>query len=131
MKVNKKALVTVVAIAVVAALMAGAYALFMPKGNAGGKRVVAQVVGVDGASKEFALQTDSEYLRGALEEKQLIAGDESEYGLFVKTVDGYTADDAKQEWWCFTKGGEMLMTGVDTTPIADGDRFEITLKTGY
>ena len=42
-----------------------------------------------------------------------------------------TADDSQQQWWCFTKGGEMLETGVDTTPIADGDAFEITLTEGY
>ena len=44
---------------------------------------------------------------------------------------GVTADDANQEWWCFTKGGEMLETGVDSTPIADSDTFEITLTQGY
>ena len=38
---------------------------------------------------------------------------------------------AAQEWWCFSKGGEDLSTGVDTTPIADGDTFEATLKTGW
>ena len=70
-------------------------------------------------------------MRGVLEGAGLIAGDASEYGLFVKTVDGYTVDDANQEWWCFTKGGEQVNTGVDTTPIADGDHFEITLTVGY
>ena len=39
--------------------------------------------------------------------------------------------EAKEEWWCFTKDGEDVMTGVDSTPVADGDHFEITLKTGY
>ena len=85
----------------------------------------------DGSSKDFPLATDAENLRGALEERQLIAGDESEYGLFVKTVDGETADDAVQQWWCFTKDGEMLMTGVDDTMIADGEHYEITLTTGW
>ena len=47
------------------------------------------------------------------------------------TVDGVTADEAKQQWWCFTKGGETLMSGVDTTPIEDGDCCEITLTTGW
>ena len=42
-----------------------------------------------------------------------------------------TVDDSKQEWWSFTKDGQMLETGVDTTPIADGDHFEITLTAGY
>ena len=49
----------------------------------------------------------------------------------MKTVNGVTADDAQQQWWCFTKGGEMVNTGVDDTPIADGDTFEITLTTGW
>ena len=30
-----------------------------------------------------------------------------------------------------TKGGEMLMTGVDDTMIADGESYEITLTTGW
>lgn len=131
MKNNKRTLWIIVALVLVAALMAGAYMLFMPKGQAGAKQITAQVVGVNGTSKEYTLHTNSEYLRGALEEQKLIAGDESEYGLFVKTVDGYTVDDSKQEWWCFTKGGESVMTGVDATPIANGDHFEITLMTGY
>ena len=78
-----------------------------------------------------SITTEAEYLRGALEEEDLIAGEESQYGLFVKTVNGVTIDDAKHQWWCFTKDGGDLFTGVDTTPIADGDKFEITLKTGY
>ena len=49
----------------------------------------------------------------------------------MTTVNGVTVDDSKQQWWCFTQDGEMLMTGVDTTPIADGDHFEITLTEGY
>ena len=30
-----------------------------------------------------------------------------------------------------TKGGADVFTGVESTPIADGDKFELTLKTGY
>ena len=79
----------------------------------------------------FTITTDAEYLRGALESINLIAGSESEYGLFVTTVNGVTADDSKQQWWCFTKDGEMLQTGVDSTPIANGEHYEITLTEGY
>ena len=97
----------------------------------GAKTITVEII-VDGADTVTkTIQTDAEYLRGALEEEDLIAGDESQYGLFVKTVNGITVDDSKQQWWCFTKGGADLFTGVDDTPIADGDTFEITLKTGY
>lgn len=95
------------------------------------KAVTVTVVDGDGASTEFALDTDQEFLRGALEEAELVEGEESEYGLFVTTVNGITADQEQEQWWCFTKNGEALETGVDTTPIADGDAFEVTLTTGW
>ncbi len=85
----------------------------------------------DGESKEFEISTNEETLGAALLAEGLIAGDQSEYGLYVKTVDGRTADEANQEWWCLTKGGEMWMNGVDTTEIADGDAFEFTLTAGW
>lgn len=95
------------------------------------KQVNIEIVFKDGTKKTETISTDAKYLRGALDEAKLVSGKESSTGLFVKTVAGYTVDDSKQEWWCFTKGGAAVMTGVDTTPIADGDKFEITLKTGY
>lgn len=99
--------------------------------EAGAKTVTVSVVHGDGSTKEFSIRTDAEFLRQALGELKLVSGDETEYGLFIKTVDGETADDAAQEWWCITKGGEMLNTGVDDTPVKDGDCFELTLKVGY
>ena len=128
---NKRNLIAVLALVAVLALAGAVYLFTRPSTAAGEKHIVVEVVDESGSSKEFTYDTDEEYLRGVLEEAGLIAGDESDYGLFVKTVDGYTANDANQEWWCFTKGGEQVNTGVDTTPIADGDHFEITLTTGY
>lgn len=130
-KQNKKILLIAVAAVALVAIMAGAWMLLGPKGTQGAKALQVTVVYADETSDEFAFSTDAEFLREALEEQKLIAGDESEYGLFVKTVNGVTADEAQQQWWCFTKGGEEVMTGVDATPIADGDHFEITLKTGW
>ena len=83
------------------------------------------------SSPDFQIQTDAESLRGALEQESLIAGSESEYGLFVETVDGETADMGAEEWWCFTKGGEMLATGVDDTMIADGEHYEASFTVGW
>ncbi len=100
----------------------------------GAKTITVDIVtpaGETTTTKTVTIHTDAEFLRGALDQEKLIAGDESEYGLFVKTVDGETADDAAQQWWCFTKGGEMLMTGVDDTMIADGEHYEIALTTGW
>lgn len=70
-------------------------------------------------------------MRQALEEENLIEGEESTYGLWVITVAGRTADNSKEEWWALYKNGEFSMTGVDDTPLEDGDRIEYRLTVGY
>ena len=130
-KSNNKIWLAVAALVVAVAVVLGIYFVTRPAPQQGGKTITVQVVLLEGEPSDFTIQTDEEYLRGALESIDLIEGSESEYGLFVTTVNGVTVDDSKQQWWCFTQDGEMLMTGVDTTPIADGDHFEITLTEGY
>jgi len=133
-KKRNSALKTIIAVILLIALIVGAlwaYGHFTEGPVSGKKDITVQVVHGDGTEKDFNIKTDEEYLRGALEQKNLVSGSESEYGLFVDTVDGETVDAAAEQWWNFTKDGEMLMTGVDTTPINDGDHYEITLKTGY
>ena len=93
--------------------------------------ITVSVTHADGSEKEFVITTAALNLREALEQENLVQGDESEYGLFVTTVDGEGTDSDKQEWWCFTKGGEMMMTGVDDTLIADGDHYEIVFTVGW
>ena len=123
------AVVLLLAVAAAAVLL---YQHFSPKASEGAKTVAVQIVHGDGTKKELTLHTDAETLRGALEEQSLIEGSESEYGLYVTTVDGETADDTQQQWWCFNDDkGEMLPTGVDSTMIQDGDVYEIVLKTGW
>ena len=128
---KKKILILAGVVVVIAAVMLGAWFAFGPKGEAGGKEIGLTVVYADGTSDEMTISTSQEFLRGALEDESLIAGEESEYGMYVTTVNGVTADEGNQEWWCFTQDGETLMTGVDSTPIADGDHFEATLTVGW
>ena len=89
------------------------------------------VVHGDGSEADFQYRTDAEYLGEVLTENGLAEGTESAYGLFITTVDGETADDSLQQWWCITREGEMLSTGADQTPIADGEQYELTLTEGY
>lgn len=95
------------------------------------KAIALQVVHEDGSVKDFEITTSKGTLREALEDEGLIAGEEGDYGLFVKTVDGETVDGGKQEWWCLTKGGDMWNGGVDSTKVEDGDAFEFTFTVGY
>lgn len=129
MRGRKKTLFAVAALALAAALMLGLWYFTRPQAQAGDKTVVVQVVHADESSREFTCQTDAEYLGQLLLEEKLAEGEVSAYGLFITTVDGETAQDSLRQWWCITKDGSRVDTGADTTPIADGDHFELTMST--
>ena len=129
MRGNKKTLLAVAALAVAAALMLGLWYFTRPETQAGDKTVVVEVVHAGGNSREFTCQTDEAYLGPLQLEEKLAEGEQGAYGLFITTVDGETAQDSLRQWWCITKGGERVDTGADTTPIADGDHFELTMST--
>lgn len=108
-----------------------AYFLLRPAAAEGSKTVTVTVDHLAGEDTSFTFRTDALYLRGALEEQKLIAGTEQEYGLWVQTVDGETADDAAQQWWGFDVNGVMAAYGVDAQPIYDGDTVDFTLHVGW
>ncbi|MDR0952313.1 MAG: DUF4430 domain-containing protein [Oscillospiraceae bacterium] len=109
------------------AVFAAVYFTNQPATSAGLKTITFKVTYSGGETESFEIHTDAEFLRGALEQEKLIAGEESDLGLFVTSVNGVAADSSTNEFWSFSKGGEMLMTGVDDTPIADGDSFEAAI----
>lgn len=91
-----------------------------------GAKTLSVEVTAEDKTITFTIHTDAENLRGALEENGLVSGDESEYGLYVKSVNGIAADyDADGYYWALSKAGEYLMTGVDDTLIADGEQYEL------
>ena len=73
------------------------------------------------------INTDADTLGEVLREHKLVEGDETEFGLFIKKVNGIRADydlDGGYYWGSF-KDGEYLMSGVDTTNILDGEHYEL------
>lgn len=130
-KNRKVIIIGLIVLAALAAVFAAIYFLVLEKPVSGAKNITVEIVHFDKTVKTVEIKTDAEFLRQALEEKDLVQGTESATGLYVITVDGEKADDTQQQWWCFTKSGESLMTGVDATPIKDGDKFEITFTVGW
>lgn len=133
-KTKKSQKSVIIAAIVFVVLIVGALAAWKmtaPKGTEGAKAYTFTVVDAAGEEKVFKLRTDEEMLGDALMNEGLLEGEEGQYGLYVKTVNGITADEANQEWWCLTKGGEAVMTGVDTTPVEDGAAYEFTLTVGW
>ena len=90
-----------------------------------GDTTVQLEVKVEDQSVTFTIKTDKKILGDALLEHDLIAGEEGPYGLYVKKVNGITADyDKTQTYWALKKNGKDLMTGVDMTEITDGEHYE-------
>lgn len=83
------------------------------------------VVDVDGNTSDFLVKTDEKTVGAALLEVALIAGEESQYGLYVKTVNGITLDyDKDGKFWAFYIDGKMAPSGVDSTDIVEGATYE-------
>ena len=87
------------------------------------------VVDKDGKETAFDIHTDKTIVGDALLELGLIAGEEGAYGLYVKQVNGITADyDADQTYWAFYINGEYGMTGVDATDIEAGATYTFKVE---
>ena len=125
---KKKTIFALIAFVVLLAAVFLIWKMNQPSASLGQKEITLKVVHGDGSEASFPIRTDAENLRGALEQVDgLIAGEESTYWLMVYTVDGETADwNRDQSWWCLTKDGEWMDTGVDDTMIADGEHYEFT-----
>jgi hypothetical protein len=95
----------------------------------GSKHVIVTVNIPDERPYEYEVYTDAEYLGKALKDTNFIKGETTELGFYITEVKGRVADDSRREWWCITKDGEDVYTGVDEIPVNDGDKFEFTLKT--
>lgn len=87
------------------------------------------VVDAAGTETKFDITTDKATVGEALEEEGLIAGEESEFGLYVKTVNGITADyDVDGTYWGFYINGESAMTGVDSTDVTAGATYTFKVE---
>ena len=92
--------------------------------GAGATQFTFIVADADGSETAFLVNTDKTIVGDVLLEHGLIEGDDSEYGLFVKKVNGITADfDADGTYWAFYVNGEYAMTGVDSTEITAGSTY--------
>ena len=82
------------------------------------------VVDKDGRETKFEIHTDKTVVGEALLELGLIEGEAGPYGLYVKKVNGITADyDVDGTYWAFYVGEEYGMTGVDMTDIEPGATY--------
>ena len=86
-----------------------------------GAKTITVKIEVGENSVTFTLHTDKDTVGAALMEHDLIAGDQGQYGLYLKVANGITADyDVDQSYWAFYIDGETALTGVDGAAAEEG-----------
>ena len=130
-KKTKKVLLGVAIFILLAAVLLFIWQKSRPETQDGTKHITVEVIHSDGETIEFSYDTTDKYLGELLISKGLISGSESEFGLFVDTVDGEKADfSVNGAWWRLTCNGKDSETGADTTVINDGDKYAWIFTTG-
>ncbi len=90
---------------------------------------VFRVTDKDGKSTDFIVLTDKEKVGDALLDAGLIEGEESKFGIFVKKVNGITADyNVDKTYWALYIDGEYQMVGADSVAIEEGKVYEFRVQ---
>ena len=92
----------------------------------GAKSFELTIVDKEGVTHPYQIHTDAEMVGQALLELELIEGEEGPYGLYIQSVLGQALDyETDGMYWAFYVGGEYAMTGVDLTPISEGEHYQL------
>lgn len=95
----------------------------------GDKSFTLEVTGEDANVISCVVYTNASTVGEALTALNLIDGDDSEYGLFVKSVNNMTYNyETDGKYWAFYVDGEYAVTGVDDTEITDGSTYAFKVE---
>lgn len=90
----------------------------------GATQFMLTVVDVEGKEVTAQISTDKATVGEALMELGVVAGEESDFGLMITTVNGITLDFNKDgKYWAFYVDGQYASTGVDQTEITAGATY--------
>ena len=90
-----------------------------------GSKTITVKVSAGEKSVTFTLRTDKETLADAMLEHGLVEGNDSQFGLYIKKVNGILADyDVDQTYWALTENGETTPTGASGVTVTDGTAYE-------
>lgn len=95
------------------------------------KSFVFEVVDKDGKKTQTTIETSGEYVGIVLQELGLIEGEQGDYGLYIKKVNGITADyNIDGTYWAFYVNDAYAMASADLTPIVDGEVYSFRVEKG-
>lgn len=103
-----------------------------PKETAGPEvTFTISIVDADGNETTQEITTSKATVGEALLEKGIVEGEDSEYGLYIKAVNGIVADyNTTGTYWAFYIDGEYALTGVEKTPIEEGVSYMLKVEKG-
>ncbi|MBE6791535.1 MAG: DUF4430 domain-containing protein [Ruminococcaceae bacterium] len=91
-----------------------------------GEKILTVEVTAEEKTVVFTVKTDESTVGAALLANDLIAGEQGDYGLYVKSVNGIVADySVDQSYWAFYIGDDYASTGVDSTDIIQGTTYKL------
>lgn len=91
-----------------------------------GAHSVLVTVSIGGKSVTITVKSDKDNLAEMLTESGLAEGDDSEYGLYIKRVNGVLADyDVDQSFWNLLQNGTPTAVGASSITVTDGDAYEL------
>ena len=97
----------------------------------GSKTFSAQIVDMEGDEISITVHTDKETVGEALQELDVLQGEEGPYGLYIKAVNGQALDyDKDGAYWAFYVDGEYAITGVDETEIVETSLYMLKAEKG-
>lgn len=93
----------------------------------GATEFTLEVIDAEGTQVNLTIKTDEKTVGAALVALGLIAGENSQYGLYIKTVNNITYDyDTDGKYWGFYVNGAYANQSADLTDIEPGAIY--TLK---
>ena len=125
---NRKHIISIVAVIVAAAVLCGVYFCFRETASEGTKNVVVEVINSKGETKTYNVSTDALYLRQVMDEAEGLsyAETQSGFGPMVTSVNGekavYGEDGA---YWSFYVNDNYCNYGISDQPVNDKDVFTI------
>lgn len=95
------------------------------------KHITLTVTYEDETSQEYTFDTTAEYLKEAIEDEVELGGSEGEFGFYIESVNGVTADyDTDGAYWAIYVNDEYGMYGIDAQPVTDGDHYALVYTVG-
>lgn len=83
-------------------------------------------VKIGSKSVTLDVKSDKDNLADILTENNIVEGETSAYGLYIKKVNGVSADyDTDGAYWGVCRDGTPTPTGVSSITVADGEHYEL------